>query len=445
MSGLQDWGVDRKSINDVTLLLIFVNLLLIGSIAFLLWRRQTMLSKAVFWPALFMKLGAGVCLGVVYVFYYEGAGDTILYFKDSSALADLARKDPGGYLEYLWKGGVQPTLIIDANEQPRTLFLIKLASVFNLLSDNNYWITAAYFSFISFLAAWFLVTRVERFVPAAYWPSVVGVLFFPSAVFWSSGLMKESLAMAGIFFLAGCIVSGWFGARVRWWQVILIPIAAWVVWNLKYYFLGVMAPVAIASLLVHNLYRMGLGPRWLALKILIWLMLMVAPLTMIASLHPNFHPQALMDVMVDNYRIFHEVSEPEDLIYYDDLRPDLFSLLYHAPKAIFSGVFRPMLWEASSDLQILAAVENTLLLLLSFGALLNMRTFWSSPYRLLIITVIVYAVVLAGFLALSVPNFGTLSRYKVGFLPFLVTILLVRNPFVIRMLQMMQRYSGSLA
>ncbi|MGC3948027.1 MAG: hypothetical protein QM762_26550 [Chryseolinea sp.] len=429
----------------MTLLLTIINLLLIGSMAFLLWRRQTAPAKVVFWPALLMKLGAGICLGVIYLYYYQGEGDTLVYFSDASTIADLARRDLSSYLTFLWNSSVQLPLYSDVAVQPRTLFMLKLASVFTLLSHNNYWITAIYFSFVSFVSAWYLTTQIERTIPSAYWPSVAGFLFFPSAVFWSSGLIKESLAMAGIFFLAGCFLRAWFSCRLRVWEWILIPISAWVVWSLKYYFLGVFLPVATASLVVHKLYQRGLSLRALPVKILVWMIIMIGPLTALSWLHPNFNPPVLMAVIVDSYRVFHEVSNPEDLIYYHNLQPDPFSLLIHSPRAVFAGIFRPLPWEANTDLQTLASLENILLLVLAIGASLNLRAWWRSNYRLLITSVIVFAVALAAFLALSSPNFGTLSRYKVGFLSFLVTILLIRNPFVINMLRILQRYMGPLA
>jgi hypothetical protein len=45
-------------------------------------------------------------------------------------------------------------------------------------------------------------------------------------------------------------------------------------------------------------------------------------------------------------------------------------------------------------------------------------------YVLLITAVVLYIVLLAALLALSSPNFGALSRYKVAFVPFFVYLLL---------------------
>ena len=101
MPGLQDRRVNCKSIRYVTFFLAFINLLIIGTIAHKLWRRQSMPGKAVFWPALLMKVGAGICLGVIYLYYYQGIGDTALYFRDSSLISDLARRDLLSYIGYL--------------------------------------------------------------------------------------------------------------------------------------------------------------------------------------------------------------------------------------------------------------------------------------------------------------------------------------------------------
>ncbi|MEJ1240340.1 hypothetical protein WBG78_19520 [Chryseolinea sp. T2] len=429
----------------MTFLLAFVNLFIIGAVAHKMWRRQPIPAKFVFWPALLMKLGAGVCLGVIYMYYYQGIGDTVLYFEDSSRISELARRGLMSYIEYLWRSNLELGLVSDAAGQPRSIYLLKVASVFNLLSQDNYWITATWFSFVSFVTSWYLVTQVARTVPSAYWPSVVGFLFFPTAVFWSSGLIKESLAMAGIYLLSGCFIRSWFSLRIRVWEMVAMPIALWLVWSLKYYFLGALAPVAVASLVVHKLYRRGFSGRGLPAKIFTWFVVMIVPLVVVSSLHPNFYPHVIMEVIVDNYKVFHELSKPDDLIYYNNLQPTPGSLLVNSPKAIFSGLFRPLLWEGNSDLQVLAAIENTLLLLLTIAAALNLPALWKSRFRLLIVTVIVYSLALAAFLALSTPNFGTLSRYKVGFLSFLVTVLLLQNPLIIRVLRFLQRYRGNLA
>ncbi len=442
---MQDWSIDCKSIRDVSLFFTIANLFVMALMSYQVWRKLESPARKIFWPALLVKLTAGLCLGWIYIHYYEGIGDTMFYFKDSLVISAFARSNPSGYLGYLWNSNAHLDLISDVAVQPRSIFLLKLASVFNLLSHDSYWITSAYFSFLSFLAAWYVVVQISRTLPVAYWPAVVAFLFWPTTVFWSSGFIKESLAMAGLFLLWGCLLRLWFALPLRVWEYLLVPVAIWVVWNLKYYFLGALAPIAVASLVVHKLYARGLGIRSLPIKICIWVVLMLIPLALVMWLHPNFQPDMLVGVIVENYHAFHRLSAPDDLIYYNDLKPEWQSLLIHSPKAAVAGLFRPMLWEASNVLQVLVATENSVLVLLVIGSVSNIGRLARSRHRLLMVSVLLYAVVLATFLALSAPNFGTLTRYRVGFLPAFVMVIIVCNPFVNRMLRAMQRYLSTLA
>ena len=99
----------------------------------------------------------------------------------------------------------------------------------------------------------------------------------------------------------------------------------------------------------------------------------------------------------------------------------------NSPWALFSGLFRPVIFEANSFFQFVIGVENLILLGLSIFNLKYLSRLWHSSERLLIFGVIMYIGLLVIFLTLSTPNFGTLSRYRVGFLPFMIFLLLY-NP-----------------
>ena len=103
--------------------------------------------------------------------------------------------------------------------------------------------------------------------------------------------------------------------------------------------------------------------------------------------------------------------------------------------AIFSGLYRPFFTEATTVLQFLSAAENFLLLIMTATALMRIKNIVKGKHRLLIFSLIIYIIVLCIFLALSTPNFGTLSRYRVGFLPFFVFLLIAENPLVTRLIK----------
>ena len=154
----------------------------------------------------------------------------------------------------------------------------------------------------------------------------------------------------------------------------------------------------------------------------------------VTLIHPNFYLERFLQVLASNYHEFIQLSSPGNLVHYD-LQPTWWSVIYNSPLAISSGLFRPFIWEASNVLQVIVSIENLFVLTLTLAALFRLPSLKSSSYRLLIFSSIVYILILCLFLALSTPNFGTLARYKVGFQPFLIFILLADSP-VLRWLEL---------
>ena len=141
-----------------------------------------------------------------------------------------------------------------------------------------------------------------------------------------------------------------------------------------------------------------------------------------------------MEVVVSSYYEFQAISNPDDLIHYDALSATPLSLLKNSPWALFSGLFRPFITEASTAFQSFIAFENLVLLILTAGAITQVKKLVNSQYRVLLFAILMYSILLCIFLALSTPNFGTLSRYRVGFLPYLVFVLTIENPLVNKMM-----------
>jgi hypothetical protein len=95
----------------------------------------------------------------------------------------------------------------------------------------------------------------------------------------------------------------------------------------------------------------------------------------------------------------------------------------NSPWAIIAGLFAPFFWESHSILSAIASVENLVLLILVISFLFSKGQLKGS----FIFPLFVYSIVLCVLLAISTPNLGTLSRYRIGFLPFLIFALSYRN------------------
>jgi hypothetical protein len=425
----------------VSVFFLGVHLTIIFLLSFWMWKKQTLRVRLYFWPALVMKLAAGIGLGLLYKYHYS-VGDTFRFFDDASVLTKIFWEDPVSYFNILISSDDSGSIVtLLGSIQQRSLFLVKIVSGVNIITGNNYWLTSLYFSLVSFVSAFLLFEKVTTTFSGSKLAAAIAFLFFPSIVFWSSGIIKESLAMAGICMLSRIYISILANTKPAWWEWILTILSVVLVWNLKYYWTAVFIPVAITTIFVYTATRnFNLKARY---KIVIWMILFLIICFGVTLVHPNFYLENFLQVLVQNYNEFIRISPSENVIHYQ-LTATWASVVFNSPLALLSGFFRPFIWEATNLLQVMVAVENLLVLVLCVTSVMSLHTICNSPYRLLIFSTLVYIVILCLFLALSTPNLGTLTRYKVGFQPFFVFMLLVDNVLFIRLRSKLGRVFPSL-
>jgi hypothetical protein len=400
------------------------------------WKKANAAIKNFFLPALFLHVVAGVGLGLLYVYHY-GENDTLLYFQEGLKLNKLLFSEANGYLNFLWNNsGDESFLQTLIYTDKRALFMVKISSVILLLSFNNYWIASVYFSVISFIASWQLVSVLAHFFPDKRSAIVFCFLFIPSVVFWSSGIVKESIALASLFCLVSYFIGLYKNNKLEWWQWLTSIICLWLLYNLKYYYLAVVMPVMITTIVVQRLFVYW-PKRSFTQEVLLWLAIFCTSSLLVTQLHPNFYPSRFLSVIYNNYLAFIANSAPEDVIHFQSLSENWISVVLLSPWAFVSGLFRPFIWESTNALQTIAALENTLFLVLTISSLPALKKISIHPERILLFATLVYCFVLCVFLTLSTPNFGTLIRYRVGFLSFFIFLTTSTSPifnFIINLL-----------
>lgn len=404
------------------MLILIANGIVLLVISGWVWKKNDHLLHMLYWPALAVKIVAGISLGIIYSTYYP-VSDTFTFFQLAADKADLARTDFSSYLNFLLSKSEGYFL-----GEHRTIFYTKITSVLALITGNNYWLTAAYYSLLSFFSAWYLAKTIARIFPDYKIAACIAFLFFPSVVFWSSGVIKESLAMTALFFLTIVFLKVWTKEKLSVIAILLSVIAVWTIFNLKYYYLAVFIPVTVTALLARwicNVKKIEATYQ----QIILWMCLLGGGFFLATFLHPNVSPNKVLTIIVANNKVFMDACTPDDVIHFYNLQSTWLSMLINSPWALISGLFRPFLWEANTIFKFITGLENLVLLVLAVISLRSIKHIVLSPYRLLILSVILYCAFLSIFLALSTPNFGTLARYGVGFLPFVV-LLVMNQPWI---------------
>jgi hypothetical protein len=375
-----------------------------------------------FWPALGAKLSAGILVGVLYAVFYT-ASDTFFFFDSAVQLSQRARVDFMEYLIFLFS---QSGAYFSGED--RTIFFIKITSIFMLLTFDNYWICSLYFSFFSFLAAWKLTKFIWMEMPNLGIAAAAAFLFFPSCVFWASGIIKESLAMTSLFYLTIVFLQIWLKQKVSLIHILWVAIAIWITWNLKYYYIGLFV-AAIATTLASRKIIEVLQVKGFVRECAVLFIVFTISIVVVSFVHPNFSFQRIANVVVQNHNAIVQASNPDDVIHFYNLSPQWSSIAVNTPWALLSGLFRPFIWEANTFLKVIVSIENLTLLLASILSIRLLPKIKSSPYRLLILAALMYSFMLCVFLTISTPNFGTLTRLRIGFLPFLI-LMLASQPII---------------
>lgn len=418
-------------------------LLILPLLTLAVWLRYQSIKQPLryfFYPALIWKLLLGVLLGIVYQNYYV-SGDTFNLFQNAQKLVIYLPKNPVGFLEVLCSGKFQVDFLWLNDsywQQPRSLFTVRLLSIINLLTGNSYWMTSLYLSFFSFWSMWSLANQLVKMFPKTYYAALFAFLFYPSVVFWSSGISKECLFWIPFGFALNKflqLINGEIKSKRQYLLTFFIfSITCFLGYYLKFYYIVVCVPCILAYWVVMRLSQYW---KWkysfVKLGLLVGCFLVFS---IVASFtHPAIHPNRVMDRLVRNHNANYHFSEFNDVIHfkkvdrigYYNLHSSLRSLGFNIPLAFYSGLFRPLPWDVKENfisLKGLVSLENIfVLILILLSALVFFQKKQLVKIDLLLVTCILYVFILATLLAFAAPNFGTLARYKVGFMPFFIYII----------------------
>jgi len=424
----------------VNLLVYLLNALLLAML--MLWLRKqqwTNVLQPYFIPALLLKLLCGILLGLIYHHYYE-LGDTLTYYNNSLKLSAYARENPGAYVKLILFNEFESEQFrstIPFSRLPgfsNSFFMLKCTSVLNLLTGSSYYLNACYYSLFSFWGMAKLAAVLGKVYPATRRSAILAFLFFPSVVFWSSGLLKDGVMLGSMCWVVAFILQLAHRQPVKFLELLLLPFMLYILIRIKLFFSAALLLFLLSYLVVKLLMRLipVLQKTWLQISVYMGLTLVIGlAATQIVSI---YRLEFIVEQLVRTYEGIRQLSEHVPHIQYPSLEPTVASLLHHAPLALLNALFRPFIGEASGILYVAAGLENLFLLVLLILAVTSaFKKGAGSEFHLFDLALFLFVVITAVVIGISTPNFGTLIRYRIVFLPFLV-YLLIQNYYVQRLL-----------
>ena len=260
----------------------------------------------------------------------------------------------------------------------------------------------------------------------------IAFLYMPSVVFWGSGILKDTITLSATCWWIHCLDEVFFKRRRFFFNILGLVVSTTLLIMIKAYIFMALFPVSLLWLFFYRVSRMKnalLRYGTLPLAMIMILTMSLFVLTYFQDSLGKFAlDKAAETVMVSQADLKRTEQYGDNFFDLGPMDGTFTGMLKKFPKAVNAALFRPYIWESSSVVVALSALENFWL----FGFLLYILWRTRVWYLLRIITgnplvlmCILFSVIFGFIIGISTPNFGALVRFKIPLVPFFVAAMFI--------------------
>jgi len=352
-----------------------------------------------------IKILLGCMYGYIFLHYYQGNDPWALH-AHSIQEKQLLLTDP---LQFFWeftpataiKNGTGFFSILGFYlADLEYCFQAKTLGIFNLISQDNYYVNVVLWNFIIFWGHYWLLSLFMKEFPLKRKLYFILVFLFPPAVFWLSGIRSDGL----LFFWLSLLLlhfHQWLG------KPSVSSLFLWVTGFIGVLIMRAGVAVVLVPALLSWWFSVRISKRPLLSYLVIYGLAGIIFFGSTLLTTPN-----LTRYVVDTQKNFLKLKGSS--FHLDTLQPNLKSFASIFPQAAVNTFLRPMLWEAKGILQGMAALEILIFLALFLFLILKPTPQWKeniqNPMMLLLLF---FGVSLYIFIGYTVPFPGAIVRYKI--------------------------------
>lgn len=390
-----------------------------------------------------VKVWGVVAFSLVHEFLY--GGDTVNYTKNSSfKIMKHFFDDPNFVYNFLFNYDFNNIKQLELAQQlvfgPETgeFIIVQFASVIGLLCFNTYSSIALVFGIFALSGLWAIFTILVKYYPHLEKKLTIACFYIPSVLFWSSGVLKDTLCLGAMGWLFWSMYSVFFD-NIRSPKVLIVFILSfWLLKTVKVYIILCFMPALIFWLFIQ---------KTLTVKNMI-VRTVITPIFFVFGITGAFYGATQITKDDQRYNLeeigkttkataewIHYVSEIQGGSSYSlgELDGTFGGMLKLAPQAINVSLFRPYLWETRNIPTIISSLESmyfafmTLYILFKVGILKTFSIIGSTP---IVLFCFIFSLTFAFAVGISSYNFGTLVRYKIPLMPFYLSGLFIMESLI---------------
>ena len=361
--------------------------------------------------------------------FYYGYGDMMAYYRFGLVAADRLRADFGAIAPRLFG------LILHQLEPlpiPIETFASSTGSMQGIAGFAMYFLFDSLHAACALIAVAAFVSKVllylvvrEELPDIPRRPLLVACTLLPSALFWSSSLLKEPIAMVGL--LAAMFgLHQFIKRRRRMLAAAMVGLGCFDVILVKGYIFPALGLAAGVWYLVRRIQQRRGDISFTAGHVVIVGVAAVALVAATGALLPQFGADALSDQIAglqsvgatleggSNYSLGMSAGSPA-------------SQAALAPLGLLTALFRPLLIEVKAPIALASALEMTVFLIGAIFVLLRrgiLSSFSELIRRPFLSFCAMFVLIFGTCVGLATTNMGTLSRYRMPLTPFFAVLLL---------------------
>jgi hypothetical protein len=392
-----------------------------------------------------LKFVVGIFIWVIYTFYYKDVqnNDVHKFYNDALILNRAATEQPMAFAELM--AGKENDAALPYLEEMKNWqrnfdeapfnenhTIIKLNALLIFVSFKTYFVHILFFCFFS-LIGWVLLTNsILSFADARNSILALPVLFLPSVLFWTSGVMKEPLLVLGL----GLLIYGITNYKLRITKLAAIVCGFILVLFTKFFVLACMLPALVAFLLFNKIE----SAKFIWLKYAVVNLVLLFAALNIHYIVPRINLQQMLVNKQTNSVKEAEYFKAGSRIDIPALTTEAASVLKVAPVGIWNTLVRPYITESKNVMMLASAAENFFLIPFLIGCIAFMQ--WKQNGNLnLFLFLVTFSLAYFALVGMCTPVLGNLVRYRTPLLPLFMFAFIIRTtpPLVLNKLSFVLR------
>lgn len=313
-------------------------------------------------------------------------------------------------------------------------FVPRFALPFSLIFGRSYIAISFCLSFFAFGGMWRIFKMFYQLYPHLHKKIAVAFLFLPSVMFWSGGLLKDTICIGAMGYFLYAAYKLLVKKKGGVMDILILIGAGMLLFYIKPYILLCLAPAFLIWVFLQ--YRVLIKDRllrqittFLFAGISLALAFVLIQSFTASEVASQYSAENIMNTVNRQQEIFQSNEQGSgggSNFQVAKVGNSFGSMVALFPLGIVNTFFRPFPWDVRSPIMFLSFLESLAFLSLTFMSIkaVGIKRFFGIITSNPVITFcFVFAIFFGALIGMTTINFGALNRYKIPGIPFFAMML----------------------